>query len=341
MNDLGVVLIGRNEGERLRRSLQSVLRPGGRVCYVDSGSTDDSVALARNLGAEVVELDLSVPFTAARARNEGFARLMELDPELAFVQFLDGDCQVVADWMDHALAHLRSHPAWGVVCGRRREQHPRSSIYNRLTDMEWDTPVGRARSCGGDAMFRVRAFLEAGRFNPAMIAGEEPELCVRLRRAGWEVHRLDAEMTLHDADIHRFRQWWRRAVRAGHAYAEGAAMHGAPPERHNVRSLRSILFWALVVPLLIFGTALLGCLGPGWGLWLSLLLLLGYPLLAVRVFAGRRKRGDAPGPAALYAVFTLISKFAALCGVFQYWRNRLLRRQSRIIEYKQPEVRTS
>ena len=72
MNHLGVVAIGRNEGERLRRCLNSVVGRGHTVVYVDSGSTDGSTELARELGADVVELDLSLPFTMAQRAIRAF-----------------------------------------------------------------------------------------------------------------------------------------------------------------------------------------------------------------------------------------------------------------------------
>lgn len=152
MSTLGLVAIGRNEGQRLHRSLNSVVGRGLTVVYVDSGSTDGSIELARSLGAEVVELDLSRPFTAARARNEGFERLSDLDPEVCFVQFVDGDCEVVEGWLEKAKQVLEQNPEVVVVCGRRRERSPESTVYNRLTDLEWDSPVGEATACGGDAM---------------------------------------------------------------------------------------------------------------------------------------------------------------------------------------------
>src|SRR5689334_4384058 len=75
---IGVVAIGRNEGERLRVCLESALRASPDVVYVDSGSTDGSVAMAKQLGVHVVELDLTIPFTAARARNAGFEKLVQI-----------------------------------------------------------------------------------------------------------------------------------------------------------------------------------------------------------------------------------------------------------------------
>jgi GT2 family glycosyltransferase len=228
----GVVAIGRNEGERLKRCLHSALQATSHVVYVDSGSQDGSAAFARSVGVEVVELDMSIPFTAARARNAGFRRIKEQFPTLDFVQFVDGDCEFTSGWLEHAARYLRATPNAAVACGRLRERHPERSIYNRLCDAEWNTPVGRAQACGGIAMVRAHAFDQVHGFREDLIAGEEPELCLRLRREGWEIWRLEAEMAWHDAAMTRFSQWWRRSERAGHAFAEGAALHGKSPQRH-------------------------------------------------------------------------------------------------------------
>jgi GT2 family glycosyltransferase len=216
MSEIGVIAIGRNEGERVSRCLKSVVGAGHTVIYVDSQSTDDSVAMARSLGVDVVELDMSLPFSAARARNEGFARLVQIDPNVQLVQFVDGDCEVVAGWIERACTELNLHTDVAVVCGRRRERFPQASIYNRLADREWDTPIGEAASCGGDSLMRVDAFRAVNGFDASVAAGEEPELCQRLRNRGWKVFRIDAEMTFHDSAMLHFAQWWRRAVRSGY-----------------------------------------------------------------------------------------------------------------------------
>lgn len=313
---LGAVVIGRNEGARLVACLASFPASVRPLVYVDSGSTDGSVAAARAAGAEVVALDMSVPFTAARARNEGFARLMQLGaPE--FVQFVDGDCVLQPGWLPAAEAFLRAHPEVGVVCGRRREIRPEVSIWNRLCDAEWDTPVGRALACGGDALMRVAAVQAVGGYDPALIAGEEPELCVRLRAAGWQVWRIDEEMTLHDAAMTRIGQWWKRTRRGGHAFAEGAALHGAPPERHWVAETRRAVLWGAVLPLV----TLIGALVSPW----ALLLLLLYPLQMLRL---ARRHGWERG------VFMVLAKVPEAVGVLQYWMNRLRRRKAGLIEYK-------
>ena len=325
---VGVVAIGRNEGDRLRLCLGSVRGWARPLIYVDSGSTDGSTELARQLGAEVVELDLSAPFTAARARNAGLDRLRELAPETEFVQFVDGDCEVVEGWFESALGAMRARPDAAVVCGRRRERYPEASVYNRLADLEWDTPVGEAKACGGDALMRMEALGEVGGYDASLIAGEEPELCVRLRARGWKVLRIDAEMTRHDLGMTRFGQWWRRAVRGGHAYAEGAARHGAPPERHWVRETRSNWFWGLAVPA--------GALALAWPTrGVSLLgWLAGYGLVAWRAARAGRARGWPAGDARLYGLFCALAKVPMALGQARYVVGCLLGRRQGLIEYK-------
>ncbi len=315
---IDAVVIGRNEGARLIACLDSLSGQVRRIVYVDSGSSDGSVAAARARGAEVVELDLARPFTAARARNAGLTRLGAAKGEDALVQMVDGDCSLDPDWLRRAARFLQENPRVAVVCGRRRERHPDASLYNRLCDIEWDTPPGEALACGGDALMRRAALDAVGGYRETLIAGEEPELCLRLRREGWAVWRLEAEMTLHDAQMTRFSQWWRRSRRAGHAFAEGAYLHGAAPERHWVRETRRALLWGAVLPLFLL--AFLPLFPTG-----AALVALVYLLQALRL---ARRDGI------LRAGFSLLGKLAEAQGVLEFHLNRLAGRNRGLIEYK-------
>jgi GT2 family glycosyltransferase len=333
---VGAVAIGRNEGERLVRCLESLLREGLLAVYVDSGSSDGSLAAARARGVEVVELDLTRPFTAARARNAGFARLLELAPQLEFAQFVDGDCELVEGWIARGLAALEAERDVVVVAGQRSERFPAASAYNRLCDMEWNTPVGEAEAVGGDALYRRAALEAVGGFDERLIAGEEPELCFRLRRAGGRVLRLPGAVTLHDAAMTRFSQWWTRTKRSGHAAAEAWALHGAAGETQMVKIARSAVFYGVLAPL---GSALAALLSafvasPLWAAAPFALLALVYLRLFAKVRAHRVERGDSAADAALYARFTLLGKFAESVGVFAFLAHRLRGKRARLIEYK-------
>lgn len=293
--DLGVVIIGRNEGERLRLCIESVLAARVMAVYVDSGSADESVALARGYGIPVVELDPARPFTAARARNAGADWLEERFPSLPYIHFIDGDCELVAGWLPAAREALEAEPGTGAVCGRRRERHPDSTLYNRLCDGEWNTSIGYADTVGGDALFRTAAFRDGGGFSAELIAGEEPDLCHRVRQAGWRIRRLDHDMTVHDAAMTRFGQWWQRNRRSGYATAEALRRRGMRDPR-MWRQVLSNLFWALPI---------------GWPL---------LPLLWLRVWS---RRGT------LEASFITLGKLPHCQGQFDYWRHA-----RRLIEYK-------
>ena len=282
MASSAIIVIGRNEGERLEVCLESARRCTEDIVYVDSGSTDGSVGLAKGLSVQVVELDAALPFSAARARNAGFDRALELSPQVEFVQFVDGDCELDLAWMEAARQAAEDSKV-AVVCGRRRERYADSSIYTLLCDMEWATPIGETDSCGGDSFVRAKAFSQVGGFDPAVVAGEEFDLCIRLREEGWRILRIDAEMTLHDANMHRFSQWWTRMVRAGHAYAEGVIRYGVRRHRRIARALRSAVLWGGILPVL-FVALLPWAPGIAVGLWV------GWLLLGVRIYRSDAKR---------------------------------------------------
>lgn len=323
---VGVVAIGRNEGERLRACLESARRDARALVYVDSGSTDGSVELARSLGAAIVVLDPDVPFTAARARNAGFEELLRQWPELRFVQFVDGDCEFESDWIAKA-ARILDAEEWTVVCGRRRERYPDASLYNLNCDMEWDTAIGEATACGGDSMIRVEVFREVGGFSDDLIAGEEPELCVRIAAAGGRILRVDEPMTIHDAQMFSFSQWWMRALRGGHAVAEAAARHPGVDGGRNEREVRSAWFWGGVLPLVILALAI-----PTRGA--SLLLVLAWPLQIARIGWRRPRPNFSARDNWIYATACVVGKLPYLQGVLRFMRGRWTGRRSRLIEYK-------
>lgn len=323
---LGVVAIGRNEGERLVRCMASLAGLDAVIVYVDSASADGSPDVARAVGAHVVALDLSIPFTAARARNAGVDRLVAECPDVALIQFIDGDCTLVPGWIDAAIAFLDAHPRAAVVCGRRREQYPDATLFNRMCDMEWDTPVGEALACGGDALVRAAAFRAIGGYDPALIAHEEPEMCARLRAAGWTIHRIDAEMTLHDAAMTRWGQYWKRSRRGGFGFAQAWHKQGFARASDAAGPVRRALFWSLALPL--------GCLALALLLHEPLVLLL-FPLGWAVQFLRLLLREAGPWRLRLARAFGLVSgKLPEALGVLEYALKRASGRRMDAILYK-------
>jgi GT2 family glycosyltransferase len=321
--NLGFVVIGRNEGQRLVDCLTSISRTGCPVVYVDSGSTDRSLANADGLGAEIVELDMATPFTAARARNAGMKALLSARPDLTFVHFIDGDCALAPDWLDKGYQFISSRPDVAIVCGRRQERFPDASVYNRLCQREWTRPAGETTACGGDAIARVDAVRQVGGFRETLIAGEEPELCIRLRQNGWKIWRLDAVMTLHDAAMTRFAQWWRRMVRGGHAFGEVSRLHFRSAQGIWARETARALVWGLILPLVII---VLGLIKP-----VFLAGFLVYPLQIARI--ALRDGASGTGSWTFAALMTL-AKFAEAYGIVRYYLLSIFRSRSGIIEYK-------
>ncbi|WP_134726290.1 glycosyltransferase family 2 protein [Paracoccus luteus] len=317
------VVIGRNEGARLSACLASLSGRADPLVYVDSGSTDDSVARAQAVGADVVTLDMTLPFSAARARNAGLARARAMGAS-DLVQFVDGDCIVEAGWLATGVQALAADPGLACAAGRRAEIAPGRSIYNLACDVEWDTPVGPALAVGGDMLARIDALAQVGGFDPTLIAGEEPELCLRLRRAGWRIARLDAPMTRHDAAMDRFGQWWRRMRRGGHAFAEVSWRHRTDAGAFWQAETRRALVWGAGLPAAVVAA---GVVHPvGWALALA------WPAqwlrLARRDTSGRPRRLGRAG-------LTVLGKSAETLGIMEYHLRRLAgRRRDRLIEYK-------
>lgn len=321
---IGVVIIGRNEGERLIRCMESLASLLPYVLYVDSASTDNSVLSAKSRGIHVVSLDMSKPFTAARARNAGFEKIIALYPYLKFIQFVDGDCEVLDGWIEQSVLFLQNNPQVAIVNGVLKERFPDKTIYNRLCDIEWKTLVGEIKYCGGNALMRVDAFKKVGGFLPQLIAGEEPELCIRLRRSGWKIWHLNQQMMLHDADMTSFFQWWKRTVRCGYAYAEGASIHGHYPDFHWVKESRRAWLWGMVIPIFIL-------IGFSVHVAVGLIFLIIYPIQILRLTLKSQQKIKS---AFIHSFFAVVGKFAEMVGQLKFFKQKYLNEKINLIEYK-------
>lgn len=326
---VSVVVIGRNEGERLERCLLSVQQArwaGHRfeLIYVDSRSTDQSVERALAMGAKALVLDDASP-CAAKARNLGWQVASG-----EFILFLDGDTELHADFVLHALRTL-AEPRLCAVWGHRRESRPQQSIYTRVLDLDWVYPTGRTLYFGGDVLVRRAALAEVNGFDPTVKAGEEPELCARLRAAGWEIEHIDVPMTLHDLAVTSFRAYCLRAYRSGIAYAEVAERMRLRGDVLWQREARRDFWhgWVFVCAPFVFLAAL----------WLQPVMawvLLGLAAL----YIGRtayRCAWKAPGQWGLciqYAIHAHVQKIPALLGQLKWRQAQRLHTDLARVDYK-------
>lgn len=322
---LAIVVIGRNEGERLRRCIDSLIESTDRIVYVDSGSTDGSVQMATSRGIHVEGLDMSRPFSAARARNQGFGAVQRLCADAKYVQFVDGDCEVLPGWLGHGMGLLESRPDVVAVFGKLIERHPERSVYNHYAQMTWNPPAeGEVDMFGGNVMARVAAVSAVGGFREGIIDGEDQDLAIRLRSQGGKVWFADAPMALHDLDVHEFSRWWTRCTRDGYGNGQMAALHADSPDRPRRRDWIRTWFWGAVLPVLsLASTIKLG--------WAGLLPLLLYGVIFLRIYLRRK---EACGRDLAYAALTIVGYFGSAVGQAKYVVDRLLGRAGGIIEYK-------
>lgn len=315
---IGIVVIGRNEGSRLVKCLYSVLKAKVPVVYVDSQSSDNSVSEAETLDVITITLDTSKPINAARARNEGFIKLIQDYPDIQYVHFIDADCELADNWLSNAIAVLDKQEQTAVVCGRLHEKYRNQSIYMRLCDMDWYRKPGLIEACGGIATYRRSVFEQLNGFNETLIAGEEPELCKRIRKNGWNILCLAEDMGTHDSAMVYFSQWWRRCVKVGFGYANGIEWNGW------ARQYKSTIVWGGCIPL----TILLNLLWTNY----SLLLFILYPIQVLRVILKNENLSAYDN--IIYSIFCILAKFPQMQGVLEYYLSKIINHKQVIIEYK-------
>lgn len=322
MHEIGIVVIGRNEGDRLRASLDSALAANFPLIYVDSGSSDLSCQIAKAKNIPTVELENVEPFTAARARNAGFKQIIDLYPELKYIQFLDGDCQLIEGWIPQGVDYLKNHSQVAIVTGDLHEMEAKESIYNNLCELEWRKEPGELKACGGNFLIKKEIFKQLSGFKSNVVAAEEEEFCSRLRKEGFKIHHLSKPMAIHNASMHHLSEWFNRSIRTGYAFAQSLYENIEP----HTKEYYSTLFWGLFLPLSILLSWYI--YGPH-----ALDLLFLYPLLMLKIFWTKRKSWSNQ-ESILYAFFCVIGKFPNALGLIKYHYDRIRGKYRGTIDYK-------
>lgn len=322
---LGIVIIGRNEGERLRICIASAKRECERVVYVDSNSTDGSTDVAAAMGTDVIVL--SPPgLSAARGRQAGVAGLLACQPDVEFIQFVDGDCEIEVEWLNHALSAMAEDVRLAAVSGIRSEAHARHNRWSRFVGIEWPRVAGDVLYPGGDSLCRVSALQSVGGWSEDLIAGEDPDLGFRLVEAGWRVRRMAVAMTVHDVRIVRIGQYWRRAVRSGFAYAAAGWRNRRGVGRgYFTRGLKFTLQAAILLVTIIFSMLF-------WQFTIAATAIAAW--ISWRSFRFASRSGLHGADPILYAALAIPVRFAQGLGFVRAMCAMMLGGQARIIEYQ-------
>jgi len=265
---VAIIAIGRNEGDRLKSCLRAAMAGARTVVYVDSGSEDGSAEYAASVGCIVVQLDPAQPFSAARARNEGFACVMEHEPDVDLFSL----SMATATWLTVGSSAAsrpsmsgRMWPLPADMCARSIPKQP--SITSCAT---WSGSRCRGRLALAAASSWCAPRLPRSRRLPSRCNCRRG---TRVLRAGAACGLEDSAGGCGDGSPRcgddALQPVGRRALRSGHAYAQVAALHGKSDERYYVRDCRRIWIWGLVLP----AGAL--CLAPfTYGLSLAAMLIL-------------------------------------------------------------------
>lgn len=265
------------------------------VVVVDDGSSDATPAVARELGATLLESG-AVGGGPALARNKGAAAATG-----EILAFIDSDCTASAGWLTELLPAFFDEKL-AAVGGWVDGMHLGSAL-DRYEAVMSSLNLGRremSAGSGGDTFYlpscnlllRKSAFVAAGGFNPDMQVGEDVDLTWRLRDAGWKIQYLPQGTVYH---AHRSKLWPFMQRRFDYGTSEGLLQ-----QLHPVRGKKMLLPPMLTSILLLLVVALM-LLSPLPLLLAALLLLIdttstkrrmtrqGLPLATSKILAARTR----------------------------------------------------
>lgn len=200
MTELSYVIIGKNAQSSIARLLDSVLantpsRLSAEIIYVDSASTDSTIEIVTQYPVTIVQLSVDQPLCASAGRYVGCQYATG-----SLICFLDSDMELLDGWLERALIELETNPQVAVVAGVVLDSDsalPAECVPPVDYSLYSNPQVKDVRHVGGAALCRRSILTLVGSWNPFIISDEEPELCLRIRRAGYRVTRLEYPMVRH------------------------------------------------------------------------------------------------------------------------------------------------
>ena len=164
------------------------------MVLADSASIDRTREIAARYDVTILCLHADQRLTAAAGRSVGYAHTTA-----EAVLFLDGDMELIGGWLERAIDLLHARPDVAVVTGTLIERPLSATGRGRLGDdqaFELDHLVEVPHG-GGAALYRRAVLEKVGTFCPYLYSDEEPELCIRIRHAGYRVMKLAHPIAYH------------------------------------------------------------------------------------------------------------------------------------------------
>jgi GT2 family glycosyltransferase len=255
--DLAVIVVSANDGRWLPGCLSSVLAHAGRleleVFVVDNASTDGTRELVRERFPDVRLID---------SPNRGFAygnnRALALT-RARYALLLNPDTEILAGTLAGLVGALDARPRVGVAGVRqlgshdellptiRRFPHATRALGEALGSERWplrpawagervlDTGAYEIENdcdwvVGSFLLVRRAALLSAGLLDERFfLYCEEPDLCLRVARAGWRVRHMPQLTIRHHAGKGGVRP--RMAAQEVYARRQYARKHFSAPHR--------------------------------------------------------------------------------------------------------------
>lgn len=195
-HNVSIVIIGRNEELGIHKCLEAAVTAASRIggaemIYIDSHSTDNTVSIAKEYGFTAIPLSPDVRLSPSAGRFWGTQQAQG-----EFVLFLDADTLIHPDFLPVALARFDANVAIGGVNGfiddfneAGEQVFDIDERFDCVTDVKWL----RGPAC----LYRRKALLEVGSFNPELATEEEAELGLRLVRHGWKLKLIPQKMAVH------------------------------------------------------------------------------------------------------------------------------------------------
>jgi len=321
----GVIVIGHD-----RNSPEAAIRSAGDGCaivFVSIGGDKEANAIARQAGAIVVDENEQALSTGGRARNAAYRQLKKIAPHIKFVQFIDAECALDPDWIGAAQKFMNRRAEVAIVEGWLTSASEKSLDHLIVADQTRHAINGETQTTiGGSALMSTEKFEAVGGFRGDLLTSETADLCIRLRRRGGHIWRLEDTMMMCNPSRSIRKGWWSSAVKRGYQNAYSVSLHGGPPERLGVMGVARAVFWGFLFPAAVLSAAILGAAGAAMfspltsaPLVAGLVLGFGGAVYVAKILAATVRHGIFAPSSWSFGYCTVIGRFAEFFGVMNFW----------------------